>query len=280
MADELLACNIPLRLKPAISVPADRPIPQWWGRAVQAWFLSVVREKNPDLAEELHRENSLHPYTVSSLIGFRKNESFDPERQYQIRITSLIPELSDLMRQEMEPHGAFTPGADCILDYLPFQIESDRQNDSSSCTVTSASYASIIGKSLQQAEESVFDFWFISPTMFSSEDKTQPLPLPGLVFHALTKKWNAFSPITLPEEITRYAAECLAVSSFHISSVPVRMQSAMLRIGTVGKMRFRAIPHDRYWITMIHALTSFAPFSGVGAGTAWGLGQCRMIPDR
>lgn len=280
MADELLACYIPLRLKSAISDPFDRPIPKWWGRAVQAWFLSIVREKKPDLAEELHRENSLHPYTVSSLIGLKKNESITPERQYQIRITSLIPELSDLIQQELEPQGAFSPEAECILDYLPFQIESDRRSDSASCAVAASSYSGIIGKSLQQAEESVFDFWFVSPTMFSSEDKTQPLPLPGLVFHALTKKWNTFSPIALPEEITRYATECLAVSCFHISSVPVWIQSSMLRIGTVGKVRFRAIPHDRYWVSMIHALTSFAPFSGVGAGTAWGLGQCQMIPDR
>ena len=233
---------IPLRLKPAISVPADRPIPQWWGRAVQAWFLSVVREKNPDLAEELHRENSLHPYTVSSLIGFRKNESFDPERQYQIRITSLIPELSDLMRQEMEPHGAFSPGADCILDYLPFQIESDRQNDSSSCTVTSASYASIIGKSLQQAEESVFDFWFISPTMFSSEDKTQPLPLPGC-FH-INQKWNAFSQLRcrkrlhdMPQNVWLYP-----VSAFLLCPSDAAPCCALVQLERCA----RAIPHDRY----------------------------------
>ena len=51
---------------------ADRQLPQWWGRATQAAFLQAVRQVDPDLADELHRKNTQHPYTVSGLLGCRK----------------------------------------------------------------------------------------------------------------------------------------------------------------------------------------------------------------
>jgi len=279
MSNELFCCTLSVRLKPDALQNDDRPLPRWWGRAVQAWFLSVVRDADPVLAEELHAENRLHPYTVSSLIGLKKDEPFNSEKPLQLRLSSLNPSLSEILIRALKPGGVFDIGKECMIDYLPFVIEKPEKSRAPIPSPSSVSFADLIGRGLQMAENGVFDLRFVSPTLFSSEGKTQPVPLPGLVFHSLTDRWNAFSPITFPEELVRYSQECLAISGFQVESVPVQLKEDALRIGAVGRMRYRALNHDRYWVSMLHALAQIAPFSGVGSGTGFGLGQCR-IPEK
>ena len=48
-----------------------------------------------------------------------------------------------------------------------------------------------------------------------------------------------------------------------------------MRIGAVGEIRYRALNRDKYWLSMIHSLTSFAAWSGIGSGTGYGLGQAK-----
>ena len=279
MSNELFCCTLSVRLKPDALQNDDRLLPQWWGRAIQAWFLSIIRDADPTLAEEMHTENKLHPYTVSSLIGLKKGEPVNTDKPLYLRLSSVNPTLSAILIQALKSGGAFEIGKECIFDYLSFVIEESVKNQPPIPAALSVSFADLIGKGLQMAEIGIFDLRFVSPTLFNSEGKTQPVPLPGLVFHSLMARWNAFSPITFPEELVRYSQECLAISGFQIESVPVQLKDGALRIGAVGRMRYRALNHDRYWVSMIHALTQFAPYSGVGSGTGFGLGQCR-VPEK
>jgi CRISPR-associated endoribonuclease Cas6 len=107
-----------------------------------------------------------------------------------------------------------------------------------------------------------------------------PLPLPGLVFGSLLERWNAFAPIAFPPEARRYAEECLAVSRYELSSRPVPVKSRGLRVGGVGQVTYTALNYDRYWLSVLAVLAEFARYSGVGAGTTMGLGQCRRVSDQ
>jgi CRISPR-associated endoribonuclease Cas6 len=118
---------------------------------------------------------------------------------------------------------------------------------------------------------------FTSPTTFKSGGKHIPLPLPELVFGSLLERWNSFATICFPSEVKRYAAECLAISRYRLSSRVVPMKSGGLRMGAVGEITYTTLNYDRYWMSVINVLAEFALYSGVGAGSGMGLGQCRRI---
>jgi CRISPR-associated endoribonuclease Cas6 len=103
--------------------------------------------------------------------------------------------------------------------------------------------------------------------------------LPELVFNSLLERWNAFAPIAFPPETRRYAAECLAIGRYHLSSRVVPTKSVGKRIGAVGFVTYTSLNFDRYWMSVIAVLSHFALFAGVGAGTTMGLGQCRPLEE-
>ncbi len=102
-------------------------------------------------------------------------------------------------------------------------------------------------------------------------------PLPTLVFGSLLEKWNAYAPIAFPPEVKRFAEECLAVSQYQLSTRAVPQKSGGLRVGAVGEITYISLHYDRYWMSVIATLAAFALFSGVGASTTQGLGQCRIV---
>ena len=104
-----------------------------------------------------------------------------------------------------------------------------------------------------------------------------PIPLPELVFGSLLQRWNAYAPVVFPEEVQRYARECLGVSRYQLASRIVHVKGAGRRVGAVGVVTYTSLNYDRYWMSLIQTLAAFAVFSGVGAGTAMGLGQARAL---
>ena len=73
----------------------------------------------------------------------------------------------------------------------------------------------------------------------------------------------------------RYAAECLHISRFDISSRAAQVAGGV-QLGMVGAVTFKAHNYDRYWLSLVHTLARYAFFAGVGAKTTMGLGQCRV----
>ena len=265
MGNELLSLNLGLRICAEEANLEGRPCPEWWGRAVQACFLNAVGAKDEVLAASLHDENRLHPYTVSSLLSAPKNAFPEKDQTVFIRITSFSERLSYDIKS-----GIFEEGQRLDLDYIPFEVQPVAHD-----SLQTASFADLVNEGVNHADDPRLRLVFRSPLVFKSEGKTQALPLPQLVYQSLLRKWNAFSPITFPEDLIRYAAECLGISQFDIRSVPVPLKQGGMRIGTVGEIRYRALNRDKYWLSMLHSLTAFAAWSGIGSGTAYGLGQAR-----
>ncbi len=254
---------------------ADRQLPLWWGRAIQSAFLQAVRQADPELADELHRENTQHPYTVSGLLGWRKGTVPTSEMSFHIRLTGLTARVNDILQCLTGAGGIFSIGQTIMLDYLPFRITGSAPDVDGGRI-----YSDLIATGLTRSEVNVLDFRFRSPTLFKSKDKTQPLPLPELVFRSLSERWNTFAPVMFPEELLRYTEECLAISAFNLKSLPVPLKEGVLRIGSVGHVRFRALNADRYWLSLCHTLSLFAGYAGVGSGTGYGLGQVEVLPPK
>lgn len=275
-----------LTLRPIEVPPARGEFPRWWGRASQAALLDVIRQANPALAESLHAspqsqienpqsqiQSSLRPYTASTLMGKfdRQSGAPLPGEAYTLRWTSLTAALT----AHLLDFAQQAPGSALELDHLPFRVES-ASITADQPWAGSDSYAALGSRLLPGGEiPRRVGFQFTSPVVFKSGGISQPLPTASLVFNSLIEKWNAFAPLALMPELRRYAEECLAVSRFDLESRPVPLKEGGLRIGAVGQITFTATHFDRFWMGQIQVLAAFALFSGVGAGTAYGLGQGR-----
>ena len=278
MTNEFDLLSLVLALRP---LTEDVTGPPWWGRAAHALFLDAVRATDPALAAELHEGQGPRPFTASTLMGRFPDKRLDPSALYHLRLTAIEGRVARGLAQAAAAGGPLAPGATAELDYHRFRVESVAADAAGHPWAAGDSYAGLAAARLVSAEPAPrqISLLFTSPTTFRSQERHVPVPLPDLVFGSLLERWNAFSPVAFPAETRRYAEECLAISRYELSTRPVPAKQGGLRVGAVGPITYTTLNYDRYWMGVLHALASFAIFSGVGAGTSTGLGQARAVEN-
>lgn len=276
--------SLVLTLRPG----AAAPLPPRLGRAAHAILLARFAARDPALAEGLHAENGPRPITASELIGGRREDRrVTPEQPYTLRYTALTAATAAVLAV------AFTLGDTLTFESVDFTLEAMAPDGANTIdkspipTPWSASddYQSLAARHLLPAGPAPASRWtfvLTSPTAFRSRGQTQPLPLPGLFFGSLVKRWNAFAPVALPEEgVKRYAEEMVVVSRFSLRSAPGwdRGQGDQrgLRIGSTGTITYVARNRDRYWLSVLGLLAEYALYAGAGAQTTMGMGQVRQL---
>jgi CRISPR-associated endoribonuclease Cas6 len=276
MAAEPDLISLLLTLRPIATQPAAAP--PWWGRAAQALLLEVIRRADPGLAATLHEGSGPRPYTASSLLGRFPDGAVDPAGSYALRLTALQPDVARSLLAAAAG-GPLAPAAAVELDYRPFRVEAATGETGSQPWAGTTTYAELAAGALVGTDPPPrqITLLFTSPTAFRSQERHMPLPLPDLTFGSLLERWNAFGSVAFPAEVRRYAAECLAISRFELTSRPVPAKEGGLRVGAVGQITYTTLNYDRYWMGVLHALAGFALYSGVGVSTASGLGQCRQV---
>jgi CRISPR-associated endoribonuclease Cas6 len=252
-------------------------LPLGLGRAAQAALLNWVRELDPTLAQTLHDDQTVKPYTCSTLWGGHGVSGgqieVEPARTYRLRFTTLTPQLTALMLTSLSSLHRLE------LDYCPFTVEGwtvdPRQETWAGC----GEYQALAAPHLlgQNSPSRYVELEFASPTTFRSGGRNMPGPLPDLVFGSLVDKWNTLSPVAVGAEVRRYAAECMAVAAYDLHSRAWPFKDALI-VGGVGHCRYVMTVQDRYWMSVIQMLAEWAIFAGVGAQTASGLGQARRPP--
>lgn len=260
----------------------DRPQPRWWGRAAHALLLKIIQENDPALAERLHAENDLRPFTASSLWQMRTGAAEAaglPKDAAFLRFTAFHQAPAHILWGAAQPAGSLAPGQQVELDFQPFKILKVYAAPQEHGWAHAAEYAQLSAPYLLAGENPPrrIRLQLASPTTFKSGGKHIPLPLPELVFGSLLEKWNAFAPIALPDETRRYAAECLTVTQHRLQSEVVTLKEGSTRSGTRGEVTFTTLNYDRYWMSVLHTLTAFARFCGLGISASMGMGQARGI---
>ncbi len=278
-APDLLSLVLTLRPTPEVAA-AQRPMPRWWGRAAHALFLRAVQAADPALAQRLHDEEGVRPFTASNLLGVFPHGRPDPAQTYTLRFTALTAEVAAVLLWAVQA-GPLTPGASVILDEVSFEVVAAALDPQAHPWAGTTTYADLGTAHLLPRHHPPrrLSLHLASPTAFHTNGRTQPLPLPDLVFGNLLERWNRFAPLALPEAARQYAAECLVISRFHLRSQVVPLKEGGLRIGTVGEVTYTTRNYDRYWMGVMSALAALAQFSGVGTAVSVGMGQCRVRPS-
>lgn len=270
---DLLVLNLPVRLVEGQDIDG-RPLPRWWGEAAHRLAIAVVASEEPNLAKKLDTSDGLKPFTISNLRGPFPEKRLDPDGLYRLRITALEQPLAEIFLQAQKT-GALKAGEEVELDFLRFRVQEEAglEESASYQTLTNSLFDS-------QPPSRRLTLRFSSPTMFKSNGRQFPHPVPDMVFGSLLEHWNSSAsiPAPLPAEARKYARECLKLTRFDLHSRTVRLHGELFH-GFVGRATFMTLNYDRYWMSMMTMLAQYAYFAGVGAKTTMGLGQACFVPD-
>ncbi|MBK8799140.1 MAG: CRISPR system precrRNA processing endoribonuclease RAMP protein Cas6 [Anaerolineales bacterium] len=252
-------------------------LPPHLGRAHHSVFLDWGGFA-PDLATALHDYDGAKPFTCSSLLGMTPTGdglALRTGEVVSVRITSLDARLSS----QLEAHLTQAAPAQWNLHNHPFALSAvicDAQRNawsgSTTCEELAAHYLAA-----GATPSPTMTLEFAAPTAFKSREMQMPMPLPGLVFGSLLDRWNALSPVQLPDDLRAFAEEAVAISQYNLRSAAVRHKQGSVLIGGLGTVTYRALGGDRYWLACLNLLADFALYSGVGVKTATGMGQVRRI---
>jgi len=257
----------------------------FFGREIQAWFLSQLARHEPSLAESIHSSERIKPYTVSSLI---KPQTFsrvadNPNNEYWLRITTLTESIGTVLLEKMAPRLPST-----------LRLQSEELKITGWTTkglwTGQTTYNEIMEQTNASSSLSRIRLRFASPTAFRSQQINNPFPLPDYVWKSLFWKWILFAPDTLQinPKWPEFAANCITVTEFDIHSekINLRGNKGILFGGCVGDATYHLLPEKEcgefssFWHNaeqVLKLLAEFSMFSGVGHHTTMGLGQTLWI---
>lgn len=287
----LISIVLTLRPTQAATLPANL------GRATHAWFLDQVRAADPRLAETLHAPNQERPFTVSNLRGMGPPQGggsrggipipplptprqivLAPEETPWLRVTSFSPELSALLVERLLAE----PPERVALSGVSLRVVETTADGARHRWAGQTTFEDLVQRHTLGAERPAprLALRFASPTVFRSGGANLPLPLPGLVFESLARRWNAFGPLRVPAEVRRFADEVMLIARYRLRTERVMFGEEGERgafPGFLGVCGYAFRNRDRYWLGLIHTLAAFALYAGVGTRTTVGLGQARVV---
>lgn len=254
------------------------------GPDVHGWFLKEMQKLDATLSTALHRPNEQRPFTVSDLWQGeslpQRVHRFIAGEVYWFRVTSVESTLTRILLEDWLPN-------------IPPCLEINRgkfvrQNVYLETTEHpwAGWYSTDMLHSQRVNKAGKIALEFVSPTLFRSEKKLLPFPLPHLVFggpNGLANRWRQWvAPDTegLTVAIDEYIAQNIAIESYDLHTVPgrSRMNGEAKEGGFVGHCVYKLMGQDREIQQRIYQLGTFAFFAGVGKHCAMGFGQARMKP--
>jgi len=233
------------------------------GDAVQGWILSEVRRRNPRLAERLHANEGLKPYTVSPL------NWVDGGRFGEVRLTALDESTASGIALSLRDAPADV-GVGQTFWTVEKIVASRQQHHWAGATTAADLFRAAAG-----SHRRAVTFRFHSPTAFGGHgDSLSLFPDPRLVFRPLVERWRGLPfdgmPALPDQEWTRH----IDVRSYELRTVTPPGAGRHVRAGFVGACTYQAErgapAHIEIWL---RACAALAFYSGVGMATARGMGQ-------
>ena len=261
-----------------LTTPTATTVPAHLGRANYAATLALLQALDPALGPLIHEGDGPKPLTCSGILNGRETRAgmtLQPDQPYFVRITGLTEPISQALAAAL----LATPPITWTLDGQPFTVAAVTCDPDADPWTGQTTYETLAAAQLIQSDrpDRQVTLRFVTPTTFTSNNMTVPVPMPSLVFGSLVERWNAFSPITLSPEMRRFGEEMVALSRYRLESKAVQQKNKGLRIGAVGEATYAALGGDRYWLGVMQMLGDFANYSGIGAQTTQGMGQVRRV---
>ncbi len=254
-----------------LAAAQNAQLPTGHGHFVHAWFLDVVKRKDPRLATSLHDGRADKPFTLSMVDGGRRAQGgvvvFGEGERCQLRLTALDEASSEIV----ESIGAGEVES-LNLDCQDFRVESS--------TSRVRSFAELADDAAGRGSCRRIGFRLVSTTAFRAGRQNIAFPWPSLLISRLGARWNAYAPASL-----RLADDKLAAVAGAVWIGRYRLSTEMLEfppgpdrrghreIGCAGDCEL--VVDDRAPAYVCHVaclLVDFAYYAGVGYKTTMGMG--------
>jgi len=255
---------------------APAPLGNSTGASLHALLFNLVAQENRALAEQLHADAAVKPFTVSPLRGKIKREGerriATPEQFYSVRYTTLADELFNALSKILL--GKFLYRGKVILDGAEFVVQDVAVDPERSRGWGGLAAAEELWERASTTPD--ISLRFASPTAFRQRGLNLLFPIPTNVFHSYREKWNAFAAPPLDEGLLAWVEQNVAVEAHELESRMTWFGGFQLH-GFTGWCRFTAKDKDATRLKQLNALADFAFFCGTGAKTTQGMGQTRRM---
>jgi CRISPR-associated endoribonuclease Cas6 len=271
---------MPLSVIIRLEALGDAPLDQFTGRGVHGFWFQRWREVDEKLGDELHESDEAPPFTLSPLMGLPKDRRGVTQLQAGATAFLRVTALSDSLSESIKAKWLAGLDAGRVI-----QIPQDQERDGvliqkgiewriARCEIESeTAYPAFATPRLMNSNPPrEWKMKFLTPTTFHGKSAHLPFPLPDSLAASWLRRWNAFAPIALPDEVVTWAREKLAVSSYDLRTLPAR-EGERLRVGCVGRLTLRALEMPPYLRAAVDVLANYAFYCGSGSHTAQGLGQ-------
>jgi len=264
------------------------------GRAIQQCFLTLLDPFNPGLAAQLHDGTTgARPYTVTGLFRLGKTQAVHGPIAADERVWFRISALTNGVSDALQTIAATQTGASVEIDHFRWTLETI--DASSGLWAQQSTYQMLIAEHAAARPRSELRLTFDTPTGFHTKGSTVPFPLPALLFESLIMRWNAFSPVLLPELLHPFVDQHVSIHAFEGTARSILQKNGHSEVGFIGDMTYTMIRRNptlhkvdpmlsrqlevQYTplAQAVNMLADFALFSGAGIKTASGMGLMRRI---
>lgn len=247
-------------------------LPASLGRISQAIFFDLLPRQ---LAQTLHDEQGLKPYTVSNLIigqRARGEVQIKPESSGWLRFTGLNAAVSEALLA-LAAH----PPAQVKVLGQEFTVSMATLTATAHPWAAHCPFESLATHYLQPAKSPArqIKLHFVAPTTFRHANRFEPFPLPDLVFGSLLDHWQAFAPLALHPDLRTFAELQVGVTNFELRSRSLPYKAGGHIVAFTGQATFTALQAEPYYAALLNLLAAFAFYAGVGYQTTSGLGQVK-----
>ena len=246
------------------------------GRKVHGFWHDQWKQVSPQLADEIHPENSLPSFTLTPLMGLDRPEKngikVNSGRMVWFRMTTLQPELSESLFDSRQGWLCSLP-AEITLG--PINWKPIFQPFSSVDAVWSwvSSYQSLV----EHAKAATcWKIELATPTAFSGRYVDFTFPLPENLIGSWLKRWNTFCPDKhqLPESLIESAKDHLRITHYRLATRKGERNTT----GCQGNLTIRAYELSSQIRKQLDIMFQYAFFCGSGHRTAQGMGITRLLP--
>lgn len=253
----------------------DGRLPLHVGNANLAATLSHLARFDADWVALMHDEDAPKPLTCSTLMGpLRREQGMARVRRgerYWLRVTGVTREVSALLAVAF----LYNPPTVWQLTGQQFEVVQTICDPTLAPWSGATTYDELWLAPAPQGDKISLEF--ASPTAFRSDGMTQTLPQPDLVFGSLLDRWNYLSPLPLDIALRSWCRAAVEASRFDLETILFESKQRIKLVGAVGTITYWVRDPQPEGARLLHLLTEFAFYSGVGMKTTMGMGQVRRF---
>lgn len=263
-----------------IKALADGVIQGGTSRAVHGFWYGHWGDVNPALGDALHQASETPPFTLSPVMGLpfpKRGEVHVREGQLAwFRVVALSRDVSHSLT------NTWAPGLPPTIELagIPWRIQGWTISPEKHPWARQITYKKLGEECLFSVKPPrSWQFEFVTPTTFHGTVGHLPFPLPDSLVASWLRRWQAFAPLSLPEELPQLVREGVVVSSYRLKTVPVR-HGKRLTVGCVGQYKLYALDLPPAIQAALDTLAQYAFYVGSGHRTTQGMGMTRMMSDK